>query len=150
MLSSFPHERKLNLSRDYCDILRIFLLNKLTDLAQPILQRLFVKSRSSPNIYTQQILKLKKIKTLNSLAVILWRGHFIVTCIEERCRVLYKIPGTDHLFINFCCRRIKVSFINGFVKSSILTWGSPVDNWAAALGSSHPGECTPAWLRFSL
>lgn len=31
-----------------------------------------------------------------------------------------------------------------------LTWGNLVGNWAAARGSSHPGECMPAWLRSAL
>lgn len=31
-----------------------------------------------------------------------------------------------------------------------LTWGNLVGNWAAARGSSHPGECMPAWHRSAL
>lgn len=76
--------------------------------------------------------------------MVFWRSHLVVTGIEKWCRVLHKVPATKQDYTLCCTIRATAA------ASWALTWGNLVGNWAAAQGSSHPGECMPAWLRSAL
>lgn len=106
IISSFPHERKWicpGISVTSCSNSPLHRQQiSHNPLSKGVLWKHPFNWEECLQTSTHKAFWSENKKTLHCLAVVLWRGNFIVACIEERCRVFYKIPEMKKHFTHLC------------------------------------------------